>query len=328
MKKRLIAIATTTLLLSNISFADLGCLKHLDERIHDASLILDSCRLTNQDMPKVVTYLQQNPQINYVYLDKNDIESDGIALLSRITSLVGIYASQNYSLGDAGVIALTRNPNLQFLAFNDDAITDAGAIALASLSKLQYLSINNASITDDGAIALAGLPDLVSLQLDGNIIGPKGAAAFATTPRLMTITISHNYIGDDGITALAKNPSVYEFIAEANHITDKGCANIASTTHTYPIYLGVDHNDITDIGVASLLSGNTKYKNLRLLGINFNHLSRKGIDLMEAQGLRFQAEGNDGEGAMGYKHMKLNKKALLADFHQIHRLDLPTRFHK
>lgn len=295
----------------------LGCLKQIENRVHNDYLSLGYCDLTDDDMKKIATYLQQHPEIHSLDITNNFITSNGIEELKNNISLTAIYADYN-NIGEDGAFILAKMSKLKELSLASNNIYDDGAVALSHLPKLYAIELSENFVMNNGAKALAANTALIHVYLNHNYIGAEGAKYFGNYPssRLFNLQLQYNYIGDTGFIETVKLQQTNEIDAAGNHITDKSCDALQKTSATY-LY-DLSHNDLTDACVDKLIANDFQ----GYIIFDFNHLSAAGIEKLDKSKIGYSAYGNDGDGADG-----LNKKSLNFD-EKIKQMRAKANFHK
>lgn len=207
------------------------------------TLNLPRLGLTDSDMPNVITFLKQRPEIKKLYLTQNEIRVSGAKALAEVSTITSLELSYNYLISDEGAIALSNNKNFKYLGLANDNIGVAGAKAL---TKAQ---------------------NLIELNLARNNIGDEGAAAFESNSSITTLNLSNNGISDVGVIALARNKKITNLNLSTNHlknhaITDVGALALAETQTI--ISLNLDNNCIGEVGHEALVNNKT-IKNLSFM---------------------------------------------------------------
>lgn len=299
-----------------------GCLLDLEIRPPRSgnTLILNQCELEDDAMPVIARYLKANPEFDSLFIGYNNITSKGISSLAEVDTLVELEARNN-DIDGRTLNALSNNKNLKYMMLDNNKIDDEGAASLAKINSLRGLTVDNNHISDNGAKSLANLPNLVSVSLRNNYIGPTGARAFASSNNdlLCVLDLSGNMIGDDGFIALAQSSTLpIMLILESNHITDKGMS--ATFVNKLDVYeLNLSHNDITDKGIETFIKNNQQYLPIGGLTMDYNHLSKAGIEKLTEYAHSLSANGNDGLDADSMtiqfptynKRQRLNRSILL-----------------
>ncbi|KTD65491.1 leucine-rich repeat domain-containing protein [Legionella spiritensis] len=139
--------------------------------------ILDLARLdvTDDDIPLVCDYLQENPEIIGVDLSHNSIHAQGIAQLAEIKTIEYLNLSRNFGVRNDGAYELARMNNLKALRVEWCSIERTGVKALATLPSLQALDVRSNCLTFESVAALLQNPSLRELAINGGEIFGKEA---------------------------------------------------------------------------------------------------------------------------------------------------------
>lgn len=151
------------------------------------------------------------------------------------------------SIGDEGLIALSRSPSLQrvrHLYLSTNGLTPKGAKALADSSfttSLQSIKLAGNFLGDEGVEALALSPNLGALRelsLADNGISPQGVRALSHSPvvsGLQKLSLSTNFrLGDEGALALAGSTglaSLQDLRLACTFVSDKGARALVSSPY-------------------------------------------------------------------------------------------------
>ncbi len=108
--------------------------------------------LTDDDIPSLIEFLNQHPEITSLILISNKI-------------------------GDAGAKLLAANTTIISLGLSANQVGDEGAMALAATTSIVYLNLYHNKIGVKGAKALASNYIIISLDLHANVIGEEGREA-------------------------------------------------------------------------------------------------------------------------------------------------------
>ena len=174
---------------------------------------------------------------------------------------------------------------------NADDMATLGMLLSKWLPGLQDLDLDHSGLGDARVQALCeGLergaaPSLTGLGLGDNKIGPMGAEALAAAlrrgamPKLEVLGLGFNPIGNQGVAALA--PGLRKLAALESlylcgcEIGDEGVAslfaNLGKDDFKALEDLDIEHNEITDVGMAKLLSAINSGGVPNLAGLEAGH---------------------------------------------------------
>lgn len=110
-------------------------------------------QITAQDIPSLLNFLNEHPEIRILDLTFNQIEADGAEMLASNTTLVSLNVCQN-NICDRGTIALAANKTLKSLNVSFNHIENEGAKALAA-STIKNIDVSHNKIMYEGGLALA-----------------------------------------------------------------------------------------------------------------------------------------------------------------------------
>jgi Leucine Rich Repeat (LRR) protein len=103
-------------------------------------------------------------------------------------------------VGDRGMEALARLPNLEGLAMQRNKVTDAGLAHLAGHRKLKELWIGHlerlSPITDAGVVHLAKIPNLEELDLQHTRVTVEGLRPLQSLSKLKTLMLDGSTAND------------------------------------------------------------------------------------------------------------------------------------
>ncbi len=236
---------------------------------HGTKLNLASKSLADGDIPALLLFLNQHPEIKELSLRLNSLTEKGAATLAANKTLTTLDISGN-NIGVAGATALAANQTLTTLNVRHNKIGDAGAVALAANKLLKTLNISLNKIGVAGATALAANQTLTTLDVSFyNDIGVAGATALAKNQTLTTLDVSWNNIGVAGATALAANQTLTTLNVSNNNIGNAGATALAANQTL--MTLNVCGNKIGDTGATALAANQT----LTTLDISYNQIGAK-----------------------------------------------------
>jgi len=263
MKKALYGSIALAVLLSSAAYAEDNCsVQNLNECINGTDLTIDNGPVLDTDLPNVVAFLNQHPDIDSLHIGPaiNLTDAGGVALAK--TQFVKEMTVTQTQIGDATVSALALNPTLEYLDLEDNLIGDMGAKALAAYSHVSKLLINGNLIGDAGAAAFANDQYLNAvLDLTSNRIGDAGAIALASNAHITDLFLGGNHVGNDGAASLAKDVKLGTLHLEYNEIGDKGVSALAQNTNLIVLNLA-GNEKITDAGIGAFGSNQSRLKEL------------------------------------------------------------------
>lgn len=191
--------------------------------------------------------------------------TDGAGFVAEHLALPGLthldVGCSHYSDGDvrhlAGNAVFRR---LRALRLEQNEITDGAVAALAPLTKLEVLDLSTNAIGLPGVTALAGLAiPLRSLRLYQTAVDDEQLVALAKAKfPLQHLDLGYGEISEVGIRAIGKAGWPLETLKLwACKIRDTGAHALADADFTATLReLTVGYNDLTDVGVLALASGN------------------------------------------------------------------------
>lgn len=160
------------------------CLRYVDNYRYQFLLDLSQCGLQDKDLPFVLSYLYNHPNISILFLDGNNIGPEGAQLLAK-------------------------NLQIDFLGLDDNHAGPEGAAALASNRSLSGLSLSGNYIGTRGALALADAT-FTNLNVDNNGIEPPGISAIVRNAHIRFLSIADHTLDDDNLVALLHNKQIKE----------------------------------------------------------------------------------------------------------------------
>ena len=232
--------------LTTATHADNLCIKMIDRHVARDHLNLADCELKENDMPAILSYLAEHPQIKSLSLERNEMKSG------------------------KPIVMLAQNATLTSLNLNQVWVDDEGAKALASNNTLKDLNITVNTISNEGGIALAKNTHLESLNISLNIdrghrMDVEAANAFAKNTTLKHLNIAYSNIGSAGVLALAKNNNLISLdVSDVyNHVPISNEAITALANNTHLTHLSLNDTIISADGLR-MLAKNQNLKELDL----------------------------------------------------------------
>lgn len=300
-KKYFLLLPLTVALLSTQATYANRCLDFIDKRVNNDTLDLELCGLLANDMPTVVSYLNQHPNIKKLNMSYNfdmpfnaysqlldtqitDLElkgdpffpQDGIdaataKMLAASKTIQHLDLSDN-NVGNEGASALTQDTNLTWLSLYDNGLTDASATSFANNTTITHLDLSNNLIDDDGAKILATNKHIQELFV-GGWMKEAGVMAIAQMPQLNTFGVTGTYnLSSNAVYALAHNPNLKNLSFVRCWIGDAGAEVLSNDTKLET--LNLDNNQLTDNGISYL----SKLTNLTKLNLQENDFDDKAAN--------------------------------------------------
>src|SRR5579862_5847706 len=113
----------TSLIIASVltthSYADTNCIRNMDRLVNDDELNLSYCDIKSKDMPSIMAYLAQHPNIKSLNLEMNRIGSSGVAALAKSTTLITLNVEDN-GLKATDATVLSNNNSLETLNISDN----------------------------------------------------------------------------------------------------------------------------------------------------------------------------------------------------------------
>ena len=193
-------------------------LRHVSELSQLVSISIRGVRdapteLASQDLATLVAL----PGLRQLSLSDVSVTDEGLAQVSRIKSLEGLYLWGNSDSTPAGLRHLSSLGELRELSLQRVPIGDQGLASLKGLSSLKSLyiicpveAIGDATsrkvelppVTDVGLEQLRQLPQLEHLCLESAYLSDNGIEHLAKLQQLKTLTIFHSQISREGLARL------------------------------------------------------------------------------------------------------------------------------
>ncbi len=218
--------------------------------------------LKDDDIPALITFLNQHPDINNVDLEGNDdLTAKGLVPLASVKSITKLnlnridneckdnvckggltgkdmdaFANNTslislslglHNVGDEGATKLAKNTHLKELNLFVNNITDVGGIQLAANQTLETLDLTDNDVGNETAIALAANPSLKEVILGQTNVDDKGGVALGNQSHAKTLGLYFNSIGDATAIALANNPYLTKLWVDETNISVVGAKAFA-----------------------------------------------------------------------------------------------------
>jgi beta-lactamase regulating signal transducer with metallopeptidase domain/thiol-disulfide isomerase/thioredoxin len=157
------------------------------------------------------------------------LTNQGLAAITRVKSLKGLYFGYHHSITNEGLAALAQLPNLEELDLNGEALTNDALAQLAQCSRLSYLALNSKTFGDPGMKYLKNIPSLRILNAGWcDALSDAGLAEIGQIKSLERLALYHcENITNNGLKALQplQNLKMLD-LNHAKRITDDGIANL------------------------------------------------------------------------------------------------------
>lgn len=131
------------------------------------------CKLTDQDIAKLVPRLQYLPKLNFIYIENAPLSNKAVKDLCELNSLEHVFL-MGAQITDDAVNDLRRLPKIKTLAFRGERFTDKSMRSLSEMDQLQQLCLSSPEITDLGILHLASLRNLWDLDVAGTSVTEGG----------------------------------------------------------------------------------------------------------------------------------------------------------
>ncbi|MDF7636770.1 leucine-rich repeat domain-containing protein [Leuconostocaceae bacterium ESL0958] len=141
--------------------------------------------------------IQNNPQLQSVYLNQNQIRDWGAFAGQSLPGLKILNLAGNQVTNLAAVQTMSL-PSLTALDISQNQIQDLSPVTAASLTSLKYLAANHNQLTDVSTLKESGLKQLAFLDLRDNHLTNLQALSglYARYPALRTLKLDHNRLQD------------------------------------------------------------------------------------------------------------------------------------
>lgn len=151
-------------------------------------LMLRLTRITDRSMGEVASLTQ----LRHLNLSTLNVTDDGIAKLSTLHNLEGLYFDGSHAITGVGLQSLTDLP-LRKLSLRGTAASDETTSALEELTAIEYLDLGMSPVGDTTLSRIGKLPKLKILLLDMTSITDKGVHELLNAKNLERLTVSNNW---------------------------------------------------------------------------------------------------------------------------------------
>ena len=185
---------------------------------------------------EALSHLAEFSELEYLAVIAPQLEDQAFAQLAGLTSLqtlvlntaqIGdatltqVLAGMNQlehlylegtPVGDAGLAAIGRLPELKTLSLVDTRVTDAGLAQLANLAQLEVLRLAGTSVTDAGIPQLGSQPKLRSLDLARTPLTGRTLPQLASLPALKHLVLSGTRLSSAAVARLTELPALQQVL--------------------------------------------------------------------------------------------------------------------
>jgi len=142
------------------------------------------------------------PKLKKLRISKSTVTGEGIATLSKLTTLEELDLGECSQLFDASLQHLAPLKSLNRLNLWRLAITNDGFAHLASLTNLKWLNVDNTRVTDDGLKHLTGMNNLQSLYLGSTAVTDAGLVHLEGLKSLKEVDVARTAVTKEGAAKL------------------------------------------------------------------------------------------------------------------------------
>ena len=214
--------------------------------------------------------------VQKVNVDLFDVTDAGLAQLAKATQLRELNLNQCDKLTVAGLAHLKGLTQLEYLTFENTAVTDDALAHLSGLTGLWVLNLNDTAVTDAGVVHLKHMSRLRELWLPRSAVTDVVLAQIKAWPELYTLNEYGEVTTAEEWAELRKKgaaavPEGLRVSLRDSKVTDAGLRHLAGNTRLHALALA--DTDVTDAGLAHL-KGLSELKELCLAG---THVTDAGL---------------------------------------------------
>lgn len=290
-KMGLFALLISVGLFSTSTFAKANkCLANLDSHLtFNFELNISDCNINDSDVPTLVNYLNNHPDVQVLEASGNHIDQ-GAKLLADVSTLFAV-GLENNQISDVAAKALANSSSIHWLNLGENHIHDAGARALARSSSLEALAVYDNPLSDAGIQALAKSP-LQELALSTQSLSYETAAMLANS-QLNCLVFINSHLQDNIMRTLTKSTNIYgmffanmlltpaaqQALADDNALSNLGIINsykLNINTLIRNIHMNVlilENDGLNDEDAKMLAT----HPNLNFLDLNNNFITDEGV---------------------------------------------------
>lgn len=162
-----------------------------------------------------------------LYLKSTNISDDALKVLGKIPSLKKLRLATN-GITDEGLPFLSDLPNLVELDLSENSsLSNSGMEALSSIKTLQKLNLWRLPIGDSGILRLQSLRNLVWLNLDNTQLSNAGLDVLRDMNRLTFLHLGSTAISNEGLTKLTHLKTLKDLKLTRTAVTEVAAAKLA-----------------------------------------------------------------------------------------------------
>lgn len=309
MKKSVLCFSLSLCFLGTSVFAN-DCLDKVEDHIFNDGTMLElaRCKINDNDMQTVAAVLKKNPNITEVYLNHNDISSDGIRYLTDSNFFIKRLSVADNKLGSYGAQLIAKMFFLELLDIDDNNIGDEGARELAKNDNIEQLFVADNNLSGAGISAIASHPAVWNLGIGHNRFNKDGLAALSRNKKLRWLSVRDSNLSAEDIEVLVEHlKSIEELDVSANPIGNNGIKAIAQKIKLRALAAnGCAIGNEGAIAAASM-------PNLDELELVKNHIGNTGAAALAQSKISDISLGDndiDDEGASAFAQSKINELCL------------------
>lgn len=158
-----------------------------------------------------------------------NLTDDALTFVASFDELRELDICYNENITDAGLPALARLRNLQYLRLDRTGVTDAGMTCLGRMDALKGLYLVGTRVSDVGLIQISRLPRIADLDLSGTLVTDAGIVSLVKLDSLKRIELDDCQVGDPTAKVLSRLPCLSYISLSRTQITDDGIQEFAES---------------------------------------------------------------------------------------------------
>lgn len=227
-----------------------------DAYVSNGMLNLQERDLTARDVPELLVYLSNHPEIKKINLKGNKLKAEGAMAFAR------------------------GNATVTYVNLSDNGLSSRGAVEFIKTNTTATHVILSENCISNNGVYLIGLYNRVVTHMDlsFNNIGADGAIAFAKSNNTVAkLNLSQNYLCDEGLIGFAQyNRAVKDLDVSFNNISDEG---ITYRRRIDPSLFMPRKGEKPVLGLLEL------NKVIEKINLGFNKISSFGVKIIEKSSL-------------------------------------------